>query len=140
MKMYREATENEIQDSQGTDPIFKLMSARVIKVSDPIGNKEYSIVKTTMEDAIKTWNWEFINRLVQINKYADKITKVLTKKRIRTGYNDFHLTCTNPFTDNNRVEAIIINKIKLVYPKAKIKVEFNHDNEIKVHVELDIKD
>lgn len=140
MKIYREATENEIQDSQGTDPIFKLMSARVITVFDPIGNKEYLIRKVKVEEAIKTWNWEFINRLVQINKYADKITKALVKKRIKTGYNDFHLNCTNPFTDNNRVEAIVINKIKLVYPEAKIKIGFNHDNDIKVHIELDITD
>jgi len=134
MKIYREATENEIKYR----PQF--VSSWIISIFDPIGNKKYLIRKVKVEDASKTWNWEFINRLVQINKYADKITKALIKKRIRTGYNDFHLTCTNPFTDNNRVEAIIINKIKLVYSKAKIKVEFNHDNDIKVHIELDIKD
>lgn len=134
MKIYREATVNEIQYRHQFTASF------ITNIFDPIENKEYLIRKTNMKDASKTRNWEFINRLVQINKYADKITKALVKKRIKTGYNDFHLNCTNPFTDNNRVEAIVINKIKSVYPEAKIKVEFNHDNDIKVHIELDITD
>ena len=132
--MYREATENEIQYRHQFTTSF------ITNIFDPIENKEYLIRKTNMKDASKTHNWEFINRLVQINKYANKITKTLIKKRIRSGYNDIHLTRNNPFTDNNRVKTIVINRIKEVYPNSLIKVEFNHENDIKVHIELDIKD